>query len=66
MHRHSSMLDSTSHNKEIIITGTDQKRGGMKQSHCFFLLHTPVNQMWAGLWLSHLKKTHPKVETEEL
>jgi len=60
------MLESTSHNKEIIITSTDQKKGGMKQFHCFFLLHTTVKQMWAELWLSHLRKPHPKVETEEL
>lgn len=66
MHRHSSVLESTSHNKEIIIIGTDQKRGGMKQFHRFFLLRTPVNQMWAELWLSHLRKPHPKGETEEL
>lgn len=43
-------------------------RKGEKWSSCsnFFLLHTLLNQMWAELWFSHLKKPHPKVEVEEL
>lgn len=66
MHQHSGVLESTSRKKAIIITNTDQKRGEMKQFHHLFLLHTPVNQMWAELWLPRLRKPHPKVETEEL
>lgn len=61
------MLESTSHNKETIITSTDQKRGEMKQlQHFFFFLHTLLNQLWAELWLFHLKKPLPKVEVDEL
>lgn len=66
MLQHSSILESTSHNKETIFTSTDQKRGEMKQLQHFFLLHTLSNQMWAELWLSHFKKPHPKAEIEEL
>lgn len=38
MLQHSSVLESTSHNKETIITNIDQKMGEMKQLQHFFPL----------------------------
>lgn len=52
MPQHSSMLESTRHNKESIITSNNQKRGEMKQLQPFFpLTHTAKTDVGRTVFL---------------